>query len=669
MSVASDRPSGGKGSAGDPRSFQGTATVKPESVGLLERRTWEVELLLGEDLPAGSVLYFCYHGMQREIPTLQNGAPGEDGYWEVEAPDLEFEAAWVQLTTFELVRVTLKSPAPQGGRLCFKVLDIPHRREKDVGRRVHAWDGKSFPVFLRRPEDERLHGLEHPPAAQVQPEEPERVRACWSSTVTTQEALEPLSVKLAYFDGQLNPVNLREANLVKLCECGRHPFHAQRAEGVLLGDVPACDCGEITIQDADYGMTCTLNPQWRIEPGDARLFWGEIHSHGCFDDGARGLDYNFRFAHDTACLDFASATALDHFAGMRPGVLSQYSNAMRPFAEAFGCEWEEEFRSISDRLLGVPEGRTRWEHIRAKTDQHNEPGRFVTLLGYEWAASRYAYLEKADGVQTAHGHRCVYFNVPDPPLFSARDQATSTPEGLFAALEPYKGRALTVPHHPAAHPEHAGGGWTMHWRQCDPEFDRLVEVFSCYGSSEYPGNPRPIPGKCGPTESFVRSAIAQGVRLGIIAGTDNHEGRPGQADGGWGDSPGGMIGVWATELTRDAIFEALYNRRCYGVSNMARIILDVRLNGAPMGSELDLEPGAPRQISIRAQGTTAIADIQIIKNGRAWRAYRSSGSRFECTQTDDEPPAQTDSYYVTVFQNDGEMAWSSPIWVHHAEKP
>ena len=650
---ASTEPSGGP-------CLKGTATVTPERVGLLEPRTWEVRLALEEDLPAESIVYFSFAGMQRQVATLQNGAAGEDGYWEIDAPGVEFEAGWAQLSAYEVVRVVLKTAAPAGTRLTFRVVDVPHRREKAMGLRVHAWDRRPFPVFVKKPGDERLYEVEKQPAADVEPGDTHDVRAYAPSTVAGEEVLP---VKVVFLDRELNPVERREAELTKVCDCGRHPFRAERVEGMLTGYVPVCDCDEIVVEDADSYLTCTLNPRRRVQGGDLRLFWGEIHSHGHFDDGARDLDYNFRFASETACLDFAAASIRDHFADMAAGVLTQYSNAMWPFAEAFGFDWEDEFRALSDHLLGVPEGRTRWEHALAKTERYNQPGRFVTLAGYEWAASKYPHLEKADGIENIYGHRCLYFNLADPPLLSSRSERTSTPEGLFAALRPHAGRVIAIPHHPAAHPEYATGGWTMNWRRINPDFDRLVEVFSCHGNSEYPGNPKPIPGKCGPAESFVRSAIARGIKVGIVAGTDNHEARPGQVDGGWGNSPGGMIGVWATELTRDAIFDALYNRRCYGVSNMSRMVLDFRLAGEPMGSELALRPYRKRELAISVLGTAHIEDVQIIKNGSPWRAFKSPGSRFEHIEVDDEPAVMTDSYYVTVLQRDGEMAWSSPIWV------
>ncbi|MGA7669894.1 MAG: hypothetical protein WBW04_05695, partial [Nitrolancea sp.] len=64
----------------------------------------------------------------------------------------------------------------------------------------------------------------------------------------------------------------------------------------------------------------------------------------------------------------------------------------------------------------------------------------------------------------------------------------------------------------------------------------------------------------------------------------------------------------AHELTREGIWEALRARRCYGTSG-PRIILDVTVDGHPMGSEPSLS-GTP-EIAVRAHGTAPIDSIEL----------------------------------------------------------
>jgi len=648
--------------------FEATATVNPQSVGLNERRTWVMELTLGQDLPCGTVIYLCFLGMQRQRATLQSDAPGQDGYWRLECEDFPYSCQWYQLSTFEVLKVIPTKVAPSGATLRWSILEIPSLG-KNMGLHLHAWESKPFPVFVRLPGADRLLRLRKVPQATIEHGPPAALRCYGPSTIRADKMGQPMDVRLAYLDADLNPVTLSEARLRRECACCHQEICGTTVNGLITAQVHACECDRVVIRDEERGLQAVLNPRRKIPPGAQHLFWGEIHSHAYVDDGTRSADYNYRYARNTACLDFGSLTIHDHFGGLVPGVLSQYTMAMWDRVAAEGYDWEGEFRALSDALADVPEGLSRWKYVLAKAEQYNETGVFVTIPGYEWTASTYRHLENATGVSGGHGHRCIYFNSQDAPLLVSRDQRYATPEKLFAALDSYSGRAMTVPHHPAAHPEHKTGGWTIDWDRYDPRFDRLVEVYSCHGSSEYPGNPRTIPGKCGPPASFVRSAIGAGCRLGIVAGTDNHEARPGQVDGGWGDSPGGMIGVWASELTRDSVFDALYERHCYGVSNMARIVLEFNLNGATMGSEVMLPRGARRHILVRVKGTTEIEDVQIIKNGKPWYSAKLRGNRGsgEISYVDDEPPTMVDSYYVTVTQKDGEMAWSSPIWVQAEE--
>ena len=109
-------------------------------------------------------------------------------------------------------------------------------------------------------------------------------------------------------------------------------------------------------------------------------------------------------------------------------------------------------------------------------DRNNSPGRFVTFRSYEW---------------THHtlGHRNVIFGPSTEPVFLPHTDARyATPERLLRALE---GRdVLVVPHHPAWK-THAG---EMHFDfgPAGDSHQRLIEVYSRHGNSEFFGCPRQI---------------------------------------------------------------------------------------------------------------------------------------------------------------------------------
>ncbi|REK34648.1 MAG: DUF3604 domain-containing protein [Planctomycetota bacterium] len=92
----------------------------------------------------------------------------------------------------------------------------------------------------------------------------------------------------------------------------------------------------------------------------------------------------------------------------------------------------------------------------------------------------------------------------------------------------------------------------------------------------------------------------------MVTSSDNHRGYP----GAWGE---GVLGVWARDNSREALFEAVRARRTYAATG-DRIALEFAINEWPMGSELNLSPG--RQIDVRVEGEDSIQMIELIRNGR-----------------------------------------------------
>ncbi len=61
-------------------------------------------------------------------------------------------------------------------------------------------------------------------------------------------------------------------------------------------------------------------------------------------------------------------------------------------------------------------------------------------------------------------------------------------------------------------------------------------------------------------------------------------------------------------------------------------------------------------------GTAYISRIEVVKNNNLLQAIPGTGSHLDFF-LDDGPEKVEDFYYIRVTQRDGEMAWSSPIWV------
>jgi hypothetical protein len=214
----------------------------------------------------------------------------------------------------------------------------------------------------------------------------------------------------------------------------------------------------------------------------------------------------------------------------------------------------------------------------------------------------------------------------------------------------------------------------MDWSFYNPELEPVMEIYSCWGQSENPSMERWDKGMTPGAGAW--EALRRGYRLGMIASSDNHVGMPGRSYPHdrqvHTPFPGGLAAVWAPELTRESIFDAIRARRCYGTTG-ARIILDFTVNGQPMGGEVEIEDeSAPRKIGIYARGTDAFTSVEILRNGDVIHTVSPQLRKAEDTISveweDNTPLVITAFYYVRLKQADGEMAWSSPVWVERRVK-
>jgi hypothetical protein len=210
---------------------------------------------------------------------------------------------------------------------------------------------------------------------------------------------------------------------------------------------------------------------------------------------------------------------------------------------------------------------------------------FVAFLGYEWHSSHF-------------GDYCVIYPDDQGELY--------LPDNADDLLEhAHFHGAWAIPHHVGYKQGWRGANWS-HFR---PEASPVVEIFSEHGCTETDRAPFPMirhsnGGRS--TANTIQQQLKRGLRFGFVASSDDHLGYP----GAYGE---GVVGVWAEELTRGAIFEAIAARRTYAASG-DRIALEVALNDEPMGANLGRV--ADRQVDVRVEGQDAIASVELVRNGR-----------------------------------------------------
>jgi len=226
-----------------------------------------------------------------------------------------------------------------------------------------------------------------------------------------------------------------------------------------------------------------------------------------------------------------------------------------------------------------------WEETRRVTEECHEPGRYVTFLGCEWSA-----LTK-DG-----GDRNVFYH-DDAPVLHRSDRffrediqdgwADAKTAEAFHDLMRDRNVLVNI---------HVGGRMTDLERY-EPAIERLCELHSTHGTVEW----------------FFRDALARGYRVGATAGTDGVMGRPGACYPGRRlirNLRGGLTAVFAKNLSRDALWEALQNRRCYATTG-ARILLDFAVDGHSMGTEIF--SNGPRTVTFRVIGTEPIERVDLFR--------------------------------------------------------
>ncbi len=197
-----------------------------------------------------------------------------------------------------------------------------------------------------------------------------------------------------------------------------------------------------------------------------------------------------------------------------------------------------------------------WDELNRLTSEFDEPGRFVALPGYEWS-----------GNTALGGDRNVFFPNEGRTIRRSshaliKDQSDIetdcvTAGKLFKAL-------ATNEEWDVVCFAHCGGRYADIKLAHDGRFERSVEVHSSWGSFEW----------------LVHDAFEMGYRVGIVANSDGHKGRPGASYPGAGKfgAIGGLTCYLMPELSRPALLDCLRKRRHYGTTGgpTGRMLIDLQ---------------------------------------------------------------------------------------------
>lgn len=601
------------GYAPSPQDGRGTVTVSPEVVAVRAPVTMTFVYTAAEQgiAPGGGVL--CYVSAFWGWTPPQDRRPDAPGYVTVRCSDpdvrLEIRTDPSQQTVAALVQ---EKPLRGGQTLTFVYGDTSDGRHAGARGLSDRYAERNERFFFRVDGDGDgwFAPLEVQPRFRVEARHAARLVAFGPSRVGVGC---PFELTVAALDATDNLVESYTGSIRLVAEGAAASF----AEEIQLaaGDrgatrvvVTPTGPGVLRVlagDPADLLRPAVSNPILVVkdEQAEYTLYWADLQGHCNVCDGTGSPEDYYRYARDVARLDAVALTDHDHW-------------SYRPLDE--------------DPAM--------WRRLCELSKSLNEPGRFVTFPAYEWT-------------NWTFGHQHVIFlRESQAAVFGWSQKESDHPQKLWKLLS---GRdCLTIPHHTG------GGPMPTCWKYYNPEFQPVVEMVSVHGVSEYVGHPRCV---AGPVEfGMVQSALARGYRLGLIGSGDTHDGHP-----GIGSPSGrpGLAGIYATSLTRAAIFEALRARRVYATSG-CRAILRFHLGRSPMGSVVRLaQPDAARKFSLTVLGDAPIASVAIVKNNREVGTCAGEGLLTTWQWSDPAPARHGDYYYARIAQSDGEWIWSSPIFI------
>lgn len=318
-----------------------------------------------------------------------------------------------------------------------------------------------------------------------------------------------------------------------------------------------------------------------------------------------------------------------------------------------------DFGALSDHDTLLEKDKTLWNKTIENADNYLDEPDFITLLGYE-------ALTYNEGKTS--GHVNIYYPGNDGKMYP-RPQLMDIP-GICR-----ENKAVSIPHHTMYGGQFFGQmGLRLDLMEPDEfpvEIMPLVEIYSTHGNSENAGCERSVLGVN--PETSVKAALDKGFRWGFIGGSDNHESLlghnfrvdkiPRTINNEHMQFRHGLTAAYVDGYSRKDIFNAMKERSVYATTG-EKILLSFSVNDAPMGNEITVkDKNEPRTITVFAAGTGKIERIDIIRNGETITRRDPETMDCEIIFIDEDELVKNTYYYIKVVQKDGEMAWSSPVWV------
>jgi len=402
--------------------------------------------------------------------------------------------------------------------------------------------------------------------------------------------------------------------------------------------------------------TMEPRPEMEIDGEKHRLVFGDTHAHSWTSDGADPADYYYHFARDFARLDFFGLSDHDFRISNTPGLEAYISFLPKVFSEPdFVCFQGYEFTSSAKgHRCVIFEGDDRPTfpsrvYLKHKGDRVNTVGslnRFLRKFGTS-PGSRV--------VVTSHN----MFDLGND--FSEYDEAL---EPLYDVMSQHVSAEKTLEEYISAGVIDKGGAGAA----------SLLMSLSKIGSGDL--------GKRKPENKWFtcwRQCLDDALPLGAYGNSDTH------AVSGVGWITGGL---WVRELSRKAVFDAMFKRRSIAIDNLVRnfdvfdtspfnedrvkdrpvMRMDIRfwLDGHFMGQRPRIESAPVARARVEAQDPDdRVRRIVFVKNGKEAHAAAGFGKGVAKAEWKDNGWSGLRSYYyVRVEFESGYEGYSSPVFAN-----
>ena len=393
----------------------------------------------------------------------------------------------------------------------------------------------------------------------------------------------------------------------------------------------------------------TEHHTWKIGGKTYRLIWGDLHRHTDISNCRTGFDgcilEQYRYAYDLAGLDFLGTS--DH---------TDIGKIYSPYE---------------------------WWHTQRQVDAFHAPGSFASLYAYEreqtfpWGHRNIVFAQR--GGPIVYINRAFYRGSPwqaDFPVAPGIQQIQ--PTELWDILKRYNQPVAIISHTGATG---MGTDWTKYETGIDNAYENTVEIFQgARVSYEGLGTPQPTVGlrqtenytphklagnehpkppgvitdfdagfktKPGYNQGVYQKALEVGHKLSVFASSDHIA------------THTSFGGVYVEEFTREGIIAGFKARRTCAATD--KIFVELSSGTHLMGEVIETRDQP--ELTFHIAGTAPIKRLTIVRNEKDHHVIEPNQDAISQTWIDSAPLTGENRYYLRVEQSDGNMAWSSPLWI------